>query len=166
MRKRKKATAAAGSPQDSQIFLDPIHQIKSDYLRGLLTSDFRLLTSSHSSLMPVRLGPFYLALPMRSIQRFSISAFETRSLPNDHSLLPLQLYLDHSHYLVLAPATLAALPPTRAIPDRDVFYVARISRSNSINRAEGNRLKDGQCPNESRQEAQVSKARTESFAFF
>ena len=26
---------------------------------------------------------------------------------------------------VLAPATLAALPSTRAIPDRDVFYVAR-----------------------------------------
>jgi len=25
---------------------------------------------------------------------------------------------------VLAPATLAALPSTRAIPDRDVFYVA------------------------------------------
>jgi len=34
------------------------------------------------------------------------------------------LYLDHSHWPVLAPATLAALPPTRAIPDRDVFYVA------------------------------------------
>jgi hypothetical protein len=28
---------------------------------------------------------------------------------------------------VLAPATLAALPSTRAIPDRDVFYVARPS---------------------------------------
>jgi hypothetical protein len=27
---------------------------------------------------------------------------------------------------VLAPATLAALPSTRAIPNRDVFYVARI----------------------------------------
>ena len=31
------------------------------------------------------------------------------------SLLPSQLYLDHSHCLVLAPATLAALPSTRAI---------------------------------------------------
>jgi hypothetical protein len=30
---------------------------------------------------------------------------------------------------VLAPATLAALPSTRAIPDRDVFYVARPARS-------------------------------------
>src|SRR5437016_11804148 len=39
-------------------------------------------------------------------------------------MLPSQLYLDHSHRLVLAPATLAALPSTRAIPDRDVFYVA------------------------------------------
>ncbi len=40
------------------------------------------------------------------------------------SLLPSQFYLDHSHCPVLAPATLAALPSTRAIPDRDVFYVA------------------------------------------
>ena len=30
---------------------------------------------------------------------------------------------------MLAPATLAALPSTRAIPDRDVFYVARPIRS-------------------------------------
>src|SRR5882672_5650921 len=40
------------------------------------------------------------------------------------SLLPSQLCLDHSHCLVLVPATLAALPSTRAIPDRAVFYVA------------------------------------------
>ena len=33
-------------------------------------------------------------------------------------------YVDHSHCLVLALATIAALPSTRAIPDRDVFYVA------------------------------------------
>jgi hypothetical protein len=32
--------------------------------------------------------------------------------------------VDHSYGPVLAPATLAALPSTRAIPDRDVFYVA------------------------------------------
>ncbi|HMF80447.1 MAG TPA: hypothetical protein VK562_03530, partial [Candidatus Acidoferrum sp.] len=38
-------------------------------------------------------------------------------------------YVDHSHCLVLAPATLAALPSTRAIPDRDVFYVAHPIRS-------------------------------------
>ena len=30
---------------------------------------------------------------------------------------------------MLAPATLAALPSTRAIPDRDVFYVAHPIRS-------------------------------------
>ena len=30
---------------------------------------------------------------------------------------------------MLAPATLAALPSTRAIPDHDVFYVARPARS-------------------------------------
>jgi hypothetical protein len=46
-----------------------------------------------------------------------------------HSLLPSSLYLDRSHCLVLAPAILAALPSTRAIPDRDVFYVARPTRS-------------------------------------
>jgi hypothetical protein len=45
------------------------------------------------------------------------------------ALLPSQFYLDHSHCLVLAPATLAALPSTRAIPDRDVFYVAHPIRS-------------------------------------
>jgi hypothetical protein len=40
------------------------------------------------------------------------------------SPLPSRLCLDRSHCPVLAPATLAALPSTRAIPDRDVFYVA------------------------------------------
>jgi hypothetical protein len=34
------------------------------------------------------------------------------------------LCVDHSHGPVLVPATRAALPSTRAIPDRDVFYVA------------------------------------------
>src|SRR5437773_4287909 len=45
------------------------------------------------------------------------------------SLLPWRLYVDHSHCPVLASATLAALPSTRAIPDRDVFYVAPPGRS-------------------------------------
>src|SRR5437667_5132939 len=45
------------------------------------------------------------------------------------SLLPSSIYLDHSHCLVLAPATLAALPSTRAIPGRDVFYVVHPIRS-------------------------------------
>src|SRR5207245_10420905 len=39
------------------------------------------------------------------------------------SPLPSRLCLDHSHCPVLVPATLAALPSTRAIPIRDVFYV-------------------------------------------
>ena len=34
-----------------------------------------------------------------------------------HSLLPSSLYLDHSYCPALAPATLAALPSTRAIPE-------------------------------------------------
>src|SRR5205809_6228102 len=46
-----------------------------------------------------------------------------------HSLVRSQLSLDHSHCLVFAPATLAASPSTRAIPDRDVFYVAHPVRS-------------------------------------
>src|SRR5437868_13098875 len=48
------------------------------------------------------------------------------------SSLPSRLYLDHSHCPVLAPATLAASPSTRAIPDRDVFYVADPVRLHSI----------------------------------
>ena len=37
---------------------------------------------------------------------------------------PSRLDLDHSHGPALVPATLAALPSTRTMPDRDVFYVA------------------------------------------
>ena len=54
------------------------------------------------------------------------------TLLSARSLLPSSLYLDHSHCPVLAPATLAALPSTRAIPDRDVFYVADPVRLHSI----------------------------------
>ena len=46
-----------------------------------------------------------------------------------HHLCPRGLDCDLSHCLVLAPATLAALPSTRAIPHRDVFYVAHPIRS-------------------------------------
>jgi predicted RNase H-like HicB family nuclease len=35
-------------------------------------------------------------------------------------MLPSQLYIDHSHGPVLAPATLAALPSTRAIETRSL----------------------------------------------
>src|SRR4030095_15779816 len=52
------------------------------------------------------------------------SPLETRSLPTFTRCYPRSLYLDHSHCLVLAPATLAALPSTRTIPNRDVFCVA------------------------------------------
>ena len=51
----------------------------------------------------------------------SFVLIETRSAPALTHGLP--LYVDHSHCPVLAPATLAALPSTRAIPDRDMFYV-------------------------------------------
>ena len=58
-----------------------------------------------------------------------ISSIETRSLPTLTHVLPWRLYVDHSPCPVLAPATLAALPSTRAIPDRDVFYVTPPGRS-------------------------------------
>src|SRR5437899_8281111 len=51
-----------------------------------------------------------------------------RALPcvmRPHSLLPSSLYLDPSHCLVLAPATLAALPSTRAIETRSLPALAR-----------------------------------------
>jgi hypothetical protein len=50
--------------------------------------------------------------------------FETRSFLNLLAATHRGFYVDHSHCLVLAPATLAALPSTRAIPNRDVFYLA------------------------------------------
>jgi len=97
---------------------------------------------------------FYVAFPKSSIRPLGF-AHLCRSRPRGsaHSLLPSSLYLDHSRCLVLAPATLAAFPSTRAIetrslptslaathrgfafyvaspkssiPDRDVFYVARV----------------------------------------
>src|SRR6266699_2174166 len=54
---------------------------------------------------------------------FAAVTFETPSLPTLRRCYRRSFYLDRSHCLVLAPATLAALPSTRAIPDRDVFYV-------------------------------------------
>jgi hypothetical protein len=72
--------------------------------------------------------PLTHVLPPISTSRF---AHLCRSRPRGsvHTLLPSSLCLDHSHCLVLAPATLAALPSTRAIPDRDVFHVAHPIRS-------------------------------------
>jgi hypothetical protein len=55
---------------------------------------------------------------VRILSDLKLAHFPTRSS------LPSRFCLDHSHCPVLAPATLAALPSTRAIPDRDVFYVA------------------------------------------
>src|SRR5436190_1721547 len=54
---------------------------------------------------------------------------KTRSLPALARCYPRSFYVDHSHCLVLAPATLAALPSIRAMPNRDVFYVAHPIRS-------------------------------------
>src|SRR5947208_11506337 len=62
-------------------------------------------------------------LPPNSNFRFCPSM--SLAPPRLHSRrYPPWLCLDHSHCPVLVPATLAALPSTRAIPIRDVFYVA------------------------------------------
>src|SRR5207248_6369270 len=67
-------------------------------------------------------------LPPTSTSRFCPSM--SLAPPRLHShRYPPRLCLDHSHCPVLAPATLAALPSTCAIPDRDVFYVAFPKRS-------------------------------------
>src|SRR5260370_35260924 len=63
----------------------------------------------------------------RSLRPLGLPIYVARVPAAPFSLLPSSLYLDHSHCLVLAPATLAALPSTRAIPDRDVFYVAALA---------------------------------------
>ena len=77
-------------------------------------------------------APFFLltlAVPCSPFNAFYLfNSLKLARLPAC-SLLLSSLYLDHSHCLVLAPATLAALPSTRAIPNRDVFYVARPARS-------------------------------------
>src|SRR5213592_2721725 len=52
------------------------------------------------------------------------AGLETRSLPALARCHPRSFTLITRTAPVLAPATLAALPSTRAIPDRDVFYVA------------------------------------------
>jgi hypothetical protein len=54
----------------------------------------------------------------------SAASIETRSRPRLLAATRHGFKVDHSHCLALAPATLAALPSTRAIPDRGVFYVA------------------------------------------
>src|SRR6266700_8298563 len=56
---------------------------------------------------------------LHSISRFS-HLCRAPSGGSIRSLLPSQLCLDHSHCLVLAPATLAALPSTRAIETRSL----------------------------------------------
>jgi hypothetical protein len=62
-----------------------------------------------------------VARPARSI--------ETRSLPALARCFLRSFPLIARTAHVLTPATLAALPSTRAIPDRDVFYVACPARS-------------------------------------
>ena len=67
---------------------------------------------------------------------------DTRGRPIDSFVRPHGFAHDHSHRPVLAPATLAALPSTRAIPNRDVFYACRaVPSRRSFN--EGGRIREG-----------------------
>src|SRR6266550_5314471 len=76
----------------------------------------------------VRFPALTHVLPPTSTSRFCPSM--SLAPPRLHSRrYPSRLCLDHSHCPVLAPATLAALPSTRTIPNRDVFYVAFPNRS-------------------------------------
>ena len=63
-------------------------------------------------------------LQIRRAKRVALPGIKTHSLPT-YALLPSQLYSDHSHGPVLAPATLAALPSTRAIETRSLPPLAR-----------------------------------------
>jgi hypothetical protein len=77
-----------------------------------------------------RSRPRFLAATLATLPSMSLfpnAPFDLSVLPiyvarvprgSIHSRLPLSLYLDHSHCPVLAPATLAALPSTRAIETR------------------------------------------------
>jgi hypothetical protein len=57
-----------------------------------------------------------------------LPSFETPSLPTLRHRYPRDFTLI-TRTPVLTPATLAAFPSTHSIPDRDVFYVARPTRS-------------------------------------
>jgi hypothetical protein len=66
---------------------------------------------------PGLLAPTLVTLP--SISRAPRAPLKLARLPA-YSLLPSSLHLDHSHCPLLVPATLAALPSTRAIETRSL----------------------------------------------
>src|SRR3954469_2410861 len=66
---------------------------------------------------------------LRNVSDLTRQRLKLARLPTLARCYPRSFYVDHSHCLVLAPATLAALPSTRAIPNRGVFYVAHPTRS-------------------------------------
>src|SRR3989442_14950105 len=61
----------------------------------------------------------------RAFRPFGLPIYVARVPAAPFSLLPSSLCVDHSHCLVLAPATLAALPSTRAIETRSLPALAR-----------------------------------------
>jgi hypothetical protein len=66
---------------------------------------------------------------LNTSSNFVAVTFETRALPTLPRCCRRSFTLITRTAAVLAPATLAALPSTRAIPDRDVCYIAHPVRS-------------------------------------
>jgi len=82
------------------------------------------LDSSRSRSFETRSLPSFDSCAPAQFELSVLPIYVARAPAAPFSPLPSRLCLDHSHCPVLAPATLAALPSTRAIPIRDVFYVA------------------------------------------
>src|SRR5882724_3218912 len=94
----------------------------SDFLSTQRHPAFRnsLLQKLQQPILKLRRCPHSVAATSQLclLSRKSLSSIETRSLPALTRSHPRHFYLDHSHCPVLAPATLAALPSTRAIETR------------------------------------------------
>ncbi len=80
----------------------------------------KLVLSPTRSPLPSRLCLLYVAFPKSSIRPLSLPIYVARVPAPPFSLLPLSLTLITRTAHVLAPATLAALPSTRAIETRSL----------------------------------------------
>src|SRR5882724_6783736 len=94
----------------------------SDFLSTQRHPAFRnsLLQKLQQPILKLRRCPHSVAATSQLclLSRKSLSSIETRSLPALTRSHPRHFYVDHSHCPVLVPATLAALPSTRAIETR------------------------------------------------
>jgi hypothetical protein len=80
-------------------------------------------------------APLMRSLPRDlSVTLTDLTVHLARSHGSVHSVLPSQLYFDHSHCPVLTPATLAALPSTRAIETRSLPTLTHVLPPTSTSR--------------------------------